>query len=109
MSANVEQQAMADIHHVQNAAVTSSSTTSSNSTKISMFKGKAGFVIPKNKFSGSLVPLFRGGKRIESSDAATEENTKQLQRKTKWGPDLTQDISVRRGRALAYQVFSWVS
>uniref|UniRef100_A0A7C9APW3 K Homology domain-containing protein n=1 Tax=Opuntia streptacantha TaxID=393608 RepID=A0A7C9APW3_OPUST len=103
MSANVEQQAMADIHHVQNAAVTSSSTTSSNSTKISMFKGKAGFVIPKNKFSGSLVPLFRGGKRIESSDAATEENTKQLQRKTKWGPDLTQDISVRRGRALAYQ------
>lgn len=103
MSANVGQEAVGDIHHVQNAAVTSSPMASSNSTKVSMFKGKAGFVIPKNKFSGSLVPLFRGGKKSESSDSATEENSKQSQRKTKWGPDLTQDISVRRGRALAYQ------
>lgn len=26
-----------------------------------------------------------------------------MQRNTKWGPDLTQDLAVRRGRALAYQ------
>ncbi|GMH07557.1 hypothetical protein Nepgr_009397 [Nepenthes gracilis] len=39
-------------------------------------------------------------KKSEDSDAANEESFKQMQRKTRWGPDLTQDASVRRGRAL---------
>ncbi|XP_057515826.1 splicing factor-like protein 1 isoform X2 [Amaranthus tricolor] len=71
---------------------------------MSMLKGKAGFVIPKNKFSGSLVPIFKGSKKSESNDAVTEESGRQLQRKTKWGPDLSQDASVKKGRVLAYQV-----
>ncbi|XP_057515827.1 splicing factor-like protein 1 isoform X3 [Amaranthus tricolor] len=70
---------------------------------MSMLKGKAGFVIPKNKFSGSLVPIFKGSKKSESNDAVTEESGRQLQRKTKWGPDLSQDASVKKGRVLAYQ------
>ena len=70
-----------------------------------MFAAKSGFVIPKNKLSGSLVPIYRGGKKPGGSDAVNEEGTTQVQRKTKWGPDLTQDAAVRKGRALAYQVF----
>ncbi|KAL2940757.1 Splicing factor-like protein 1 [Bienertia sinuspersici] len=88
---------------VQTAAATSPSKSSVGGTRVSMFKGKAGFVIPKNKFSGSLVPVFKGAKKSESSDAAIDESSRQSQRKTKWGPDPTQDTSVRRGRALAYQ------
>ncbi|XP_021728845.1 branchpoint-bridging protein-like isoform X1 [Chenopodium quinoa] len=87
----------------QRAAAASPSTSSATGTKTSMFKGKAGFVIPKNKFSGSLVPIFKGAKKTESNDAAIDETNRQLHRKTKWSPDLTQDTSVRRGRALAYQ------
>ncbi|CAK9151517.1 unnamed protein product [Ilex paraguariensis] len=37
------------------------------------------------------------------SEVVNEESAKQVQRKTKWGPDLTQDAAVRKGRALAYQ------
>lgn len=67
-----------------------------------MFANKTGFVIPKNKLAGSLVPVFRVGKK-EASDSVNEDSTKQVQRKTKWGPDLTQDTTVRKARALAYQ------
>ncbi|XAR60447.1 hypothetical protein NMG60_11033833 [Bertholletia excelsa] len=81
------------------------SAASTSRPKVSMFaaKAKAGFVIPKNKLSGSLVPIFRGGKKTGGSDVVNEENVKLVQRKTKWGPDLTQDSAVRKGRALAYQ------
>lgn len=71
-------------------------------SKISKFATKSGFLIPKNKLSGSLVPFIRGGKK-GGSDAAIVENNKEGQRKTKWGADLTQDTAVRKGRALAYQ------
>lgn len=80
------------------------SAASTSSPKVSMFAKKSGFVIPKNKLSGSLVPIFRGNKKLAGGDTASEENGKQGQRKTKWGPDLTQDAAVRRVRALAYQV-----
>ncbi|KAL9273166.1 hypothetical protein AKJ16_DCAP09293 [Drosera capensis] len=79
------------------------SATKTNSIKISMFRAKAGFVIPRNKLSGSLVPTFKGVKKSKGSDSANEESIRQSQRKTRWGEDLTQDASVRRGRALAYQ------
>lgn len=103
MSAKVDEAAVVETHRVQNSAAATSSISPAGSSKISMFKGKAGFVIPKNKFSGSLVRTVKGGKTSESNDTASEESNKQVQRKTKWGPDLTQDTSVRRGRALAYQ------
>lgn len=83
------------------------STTNSTSVKISKFAVKSGFVIPKNKLSGSLVPIYRD-KKSAGADAATKESNKQLQRKTKWGPDPTQDAAVRKGRALAYQVYDYV-
>ncbi|XP_074279485.1 uncharacterized protein LOC141604842 [Silene latifolia] len=68
---------------------------------MSVLKGKVGFVIPKNKFSGSLVPIF---KKSDNNDAATQQTNKDRhQRKTRWGADLTQDTTVKRGRALAYQ------
>lgn len=84
---------------IQTAA---SSATSLSGPKISMFANKTGFVIPKNKLAGSLVPVFRVGKK-GASDSVNEDSTKQVQRKTKWGPDLTQDTTVRKARALAYQ------
>ncbi|KAF3946723.1 hypothetical protein CMV_027041 [Castanea mollissima] len=84
------------------SGTTASSVTPSSSQKVSKFAAKSGFVIPKNKLSGSLVPIFRV-KKLEGGDAADEESTKVVQRKTKWGPDLTQDAAVKRGRALAYQ------
>lgn len=88
----------------QASSVTATSSTASTSTpKISMFAAKSGFVIPKNKLSGSLVPIFRGGKKLGGSDPASEESVKEVLRKTKWAPDLTQDPAVRKGRALAYQ------
>lgn len=85
---------------IQTAA---SSATSLSSSKISMFANKTGFVIPKNKLAGSLVPVFRVGKK-GASDSVNEDSIKQVQRKTKWGPDLTQVTTVRKARALAYQV-----
>ncbi|KAL5707729.1 hypothetical protein ACHQM5_018593 [Ranunculus cassubicifolius] len=72
------------------------------SPKVSKFGMKTGFVIPKNKLSGSLVPVYRGTAKTET-DTVKEETAKQNQRKTKWGTDLTQDATVRKGRALAYQ------
>lgn len=83
---------------------TVSSAVSASSPKVSMFGAKSGFVIPKNKLSGSLVPIFRGGSKVDAGNNVKEEITKQVRRKTKWGVDLTQDASVRKGRALAYQV-----
>lgn len=71
-------------------------------SKISKFATKSGFLIPKNKLSGSLVPFIRGGKK-GGGDASNGENNKEGQRKTKWGSDLTQDTAVRKGRVLAYQ------
>ncbi|KAI0510162.1 hypothetical protein KFK09_010762 [Dendrobium nobile] len=85
------------------APISASTTVSSSSPKVSMFGTKAGFVIPKNKLSGSLVPIFRGGSKIDTASVVKEESTKQVQRKTKWGTDLTQDANVRKGKALAYQ------
>ncbi|KAK4440454.1 Splicing factor-like protein 1 [Sesamum alatum] len=82
--------------------VTTPSSTASTGPKSSMFAKKSGFVIPKNKLSGSLVPVFRGTKKGEA-DPVNEDATNQVQRKTKWGPDLTLDATVRKGRALAYQ------
>ncbi|GAB4856119.1 hypothetical protein Ancab_024759 [Ancistrocladus abbreviatus] len=94
---------MAEPERVQSAVTATSSASLTNSSKVSMFKAKTGFVIPKNKLSGSLVPTFRGAKKSEVSDAADGESNKQMQRKTRWAPDLSQDAAVRRGRALAYQ------
>eukprot|EP00258_Populus_trichocarpa_P036268 XP_024452287.1 splicing factor 1 [Populus trichocarpa] len=85
------------------ATSASSSASTTSGPKVSLFAAKSGFVIPKNKLSGSLVPIFKGGKKPGSNDAVNGESTNQVQRKTKWGPDLTQDADVRRGRALAYQ------
>ncbi|KAF5193221.1 Splicing factor-like protein [Thalictrum thalictroides] len=82
--------------------INSSPAALTSSPKVSKFGLKSGFVIPKNKLSGSLVPVFRGSGKVEN-DAVKEESNKQMQRKTKWGTDLTQDATVRRGRALAYQ------
>ncbi|KAG6436483.1 hypothetical protein SASPL_101383 [Salvia splendens] len=77
-------------------------TASTSGPKTSMFAKRSGFVIPKNKLSGSLVPVFRGSKKRDA-DMINEEASKKVQRKTKWGPDLTMDTTVRKGRALAYQ------
>lgn len=85
----------------------SGATTSGQ--KLSIFSAKSGFVIPKNKLSGSLVPIFRGAKQHGVTAAAiNEESSKQIERKSKWGPDLTQDAAVRRGKVLALQVFSGI-
>ncbi|KAF8105697.1 hypothetical protein N665_0157s0261 [Sinapis alba] len=74
------------------------STTSG--AKISMFGAKSGFVIPKNKLSGSLIPIFQRGGGAGKDNGTL---TKLGKRKTKWGPDLTQDVVVKKGRVLAYQ------
>jgi len=66
--------------------------------KLSMFGAKAGFVIPKNKIPGSMVV-----RKVEAPATPKEENTKPLQRKTKWGPDLASDPAVRKAKASAYQ------
>ncbi|CAK9176635.1 unnamed protein product [Ilex paraguariensis] len=96
MSTKIEQASAA----IQTAVTATPSTSASKS---SMFVKKTGFVIPRNKLSGSLIPIFRGGKKPGGSEVVNEESAKQVQRKTKWGPDLTQDAAVRKGRALAYQ------
>ncbi|KAL4311309.1 hypothetical protein GQ457_01G048720 [Hibiscus cannabinus] len=85
------------------SATTTSATASTTGPKVSRFAAKMGFVIPKNKLSGSLVPIFRGGKKPGGNATANEDNMDQIQRKTKWSHDLTQDAAVRKGRALAYQ------
>ncbi|XP_021821408.1 splicing factor 1 isoform X1 [Prunus avium] len=103
MTAKVDAASSVEPHSVEMSGATISSTPSTGTQKVSIFAAKSGFVIPKNKLSGSLVPIFRGSKNLGASDAVSGESKKQIQRKTKWGPDLTQDASVRKGRALAYQ------
>ncbi|XP_027151078.1 splicing factor 1 isoform X1 [Coffea eugenioides] len=85
-----------------NYSQSTATSVPASGSKISKFATKSGFLIPKNKLSGSLVPFIRGGKK-GGGDAANGENNKEGQRKTKWGPDLTQDTAVRKGKALAYQ------
>ncbi|CAF2089781.1 unnamed protein product [Brassica napus] len=77
-------------------------TSTTTAPKISMFGAKSGFVIPKNKLSGSLIPIFQRGGGGAGKDNGTL--AKLGKRKTKWGPDLTQDVAVKKGRVLAYQV-----
>lgn len=103
MSTKVDQISAVGPHIANMSATTTSSTASTTGPKVSRFAAKTGFVIPKNKLSGSLVPIFRGGKKPGGNATANEDNMDQIQRKTKWGPDPTQDAAVRRGRALAYQ------
>ncbi|KAL9246310.1 hypothetical protein vseg_019861 [Gypsophila vaccaria] len=55
---------------------------------MSMLKGKVGFVIPKNNFSGSLVPVF---KKSNINNTASEETNNRQQRKARWGADLNQE------------------
>lgn len=81
-----------------------STTPSSGGQKLSMFAAKSGFVIPKNKLLGSLVPIFRGAKKDGVTGVINEESSKQIERKSRWGPDPTQDASVRRAKVLALQV-----
>lgn len=100
MSTKVEPSAIEP--HATQSSVTANTSTVSSGTKIS-FVAKKGFLIPKNKLSGSLVPILRGGKKERTSDVVVEESNKQLQRKSKWGPDMSQDAAVRKARALAYQ------
>ncbi|CAL4885532.1 unnamed protein product [Urochloa decumbens] len=80
-----------------------STTPLSLTPKISIFGTKAGFVIPKNKLAGSLVTRSANTKN-ETPTASKEDNSRHPQRKTKWGPDLTTDPAVCKGRALAYQI-----
>ncbi|KAG0454152.1 hypothetical protein HPP92_025456 [Vanilla planifolia] len=104
MSTKIDSPSTAEPRHGQIAvSVSTSSSFSASSPKVSMFGAKSGFVIPKNKLSGSLVPIFRGGSKVDIGSTVKEESTKQIQRKTKWGTDLTQDAAVRKGKALAYQ------
>ncbi|MCI53659.1 RNA-binding KH domain protein, partial [Trifolium medium] len=67
------------------------STTPSSSQKLSKFGAKSGFVIPKNKLLGSLVPILRGAKKDGVTGVINEESPKQIERKSRWGPDPTQD------------------
>ncbi|KAI9400610.1 hypothetical protein POPTR_001G008700v4 [Populus trichocarpa] len=103
----VDQTSAVELQSIKMTATSSSSGASTTSgPKVSLFAAKSGFVIPKNKLLGSLVSIVKGGKKPGSKNAVNGESTnqEQVQRKTKWGPDLTQDASVKRGRALAYQI-----
>nr|XP_028955108.1 uncharacterized protein LOC114823837 isoform X2 [Malus domestica] len=104
MTAKVGAASAVEPRTVEMSGTTMTPASSAGTQKVSMFAARAGFVIPKNKLSGSLVPVFRGSKTLGAGDALSGESKKQIQRKTKWGPDLTQDASVKKGRALAYQV-----
>ncbi|KAJ6427975.1 hypothetical protein OIU84_023393 [Salix udensis] len=107
MSVKVDQTSAIDIQSIKMTAASSSSGASTTSSpKVSLFAAKSGYVIPKNKLLGSLVSIVKGGKKPGSKDAVNGQSTnqEQVQRKTKWGPDLAQDASVKRGRALAYQI-----
>ncbi|GAU28656.1 hypothetical protein TSUD_159380 [Trifolium subterraneum] len=79
------------------------STASSSNQKLSKFGAKSGFVIPKNKLLGSLVPILRGAKKDGVTGVINEESPKQIERKSRWGPDPTQDASVKRAKVLALQ------
>ncbi|CAN1335838.1 Branchpoint-bridging protein [Linum perenne] len=101
MATDIEQSSVLELHNDKTS--TSSSIPSTSGPKVSIFAAKSGFVIPKNKLSGSLVPIFRGSKKLSSNDSVSQESNSEHQRKTKWGPDLTQDAAVKKGRVLAYQ------
>ncbi|KAM1697405.1 hypothetical protein EV1_028502 [Malus domestica] len=103
MTAKVGTASTVEPRTAEMSGTTMTPASSAGTQKVSMFAAKAGFVIPKNKLLGSLVPVFRGSKNLGTGDAVSGESKKQIQRKTKWGPDLTQDASVKKGRALAYQ------
>ncbi|KAL9332853.1 hypothetical protein ACSQ67_002463 [Phaseolus vulgaris] len=100
MSAEIDSTSAPEPHKMSGA----SSATTTSGQKLSIFASKSGFVIPKNKLSGSLVPIFRGATKHGVTGAINEESSKQTERKSKWGPDLTQDATVRRGKALALQI-----
>ncbi|KAK7379652.1 hypothetical protein VNO80_05116 [Phaseolus coccineus] len=100
MSAEIDSTSAPEPHKMSGA----SSATTTSGQKLSIFASKSGFVIPKNKLSGSLVPIFRGATKHGITGAINEESSKQTERKSKWGPDLTQDATVRRGKALALQI-----
>ncbi|KAK7331470.1 hypothetical protein VNO77_25695 [Canavalia gladiata] len=100
MSAEFDSTSTPEPHKMSGAS--SAATTSGQ--KHSIFAAKSGFVIPKNKLSGSLVPIFRGAKKHGVTGAINEESSKQIERRSKWGPDLTQDSTVRRAKALALQI-----
>ncbi|AES71884.2 RNA-binding KH domain protein [Medicago truncatula] len=80
------------------------STTPSSNQKLSKFGAKSGFVIPKNKLLGSLVPIIRGAKKDGVTGVVNEESSKQIERKSRWGPDPTQDAFVRKAKVLALQI-----
>ncbi|XP_061360605.1 uncharacterized protein LOC133304568 isoform X2 [Gastrolobium bilobum] len=100
MTAEFDSKSAAEPHKMSGA----SSAAPTSGQKLSIFAAKSGFVIPKNKLSGSLVPIFRGAKKHGVTGAINEESSKQNERGSKWGPDLTQDAAVRRGKALALQI-----
>lgn len=100
MSAEIDSTSAPEPHKMSGPS--SAATTSGQ--KLSIFAAKSGFVIPKNKLSGSLVPIFRGSKKHRVTGAINEESSKQSERRSKWGPDLTQDATVRRGKVLALQI-----
>lgn len=105
MATKVDPSSSVESRHLQSTtSMSTSATVAASNPKVSMFGAKSGFVIPKNKLSGSLVPIFRGGGKSEGGNTVKDESTKQVQRKTKWGVDLMLDAAVRKGRALAYQV-----
>ncbi|XP_026455210.1 proline-rich protein 36-like isoform X2 [Papaver somniferum] len=103
MATKVDQASSVEPHRAQTTVMATSSVASASTPKVSMFIKKAGFVIPKNKLAGSLVPAIRP-RKTEARDAAKVEDNKQIKRKTKWGADLSEDAAVRKGRALAYQM-----
>ncbi|KAH7315673.1 hypothetical protein KP509_21G060800 [Ceratopteris richardii] len=87
---------------VSNATGTSNSVA--ESPRVSkMVKSGLNFVIPKNKVLGNMVPFNKSGTKWEALDAKKEEPKPPPARKTKWGPDTTQDAVVKKGRALALQ------
>ncbi|WVZ05197.1 hypothetical protein V8G54_018543 [Vigna mungo] len=100
MSAEIDSTSAPELHKMSGT----SSVTTPSGQKLSIFAAKSGFVIPKNKLSGSLVPIFRGAKKHGVTGVINEESSKQTERKSKWGHDLTQDATVRRGKALALQI-----
>ncbi|RZC62515.1 hypothetical protein C5167_024288 [Papaver somniferum] len=102
MATEVDQASSVEPHRAQTTVMATSSVASASTPKVSMFVKKAGFVIPKNKLAGSLVPAIRP-RKTEVRDAAKVEDIKLIKRKTKWGADLSEDAAVRKGRALAYQ------
>lgn len=105
MTAKFDSMFASEPHKISGAT---STTPTSGGQKPSMFAAKSGFVIPKNKLLGSLVPIFRGAKKDGVSGVINEENSKQIERKSRWGPDPTQDASVRRAKVLALQVIAGI-